>query len=554
MKAKAKRTHAKEKEVEQMDSNMSRTTLILAVFVVINIVAVAVIIQQNTEKISQSIVGQVTSISIRNPPEVTPGIIEGEKQFHVDLPSDPVLASTGFIHYKTNTYDLVYNAIIQDLPMVEVDDVTIWDKVEDEDPLGFFMVHIRSGSVAQYNVALDAFGEKYCSYLEGCKFVASGSTVEAAGSDSPILYFATDDDEDNENEWYEDDEYGNLNTSQSLPLMGFPGAFGSFDVTGAGVTVCIVDMGINSTHTTSEFTSVYNAKTNKYGLAAGVSTDKHGENMYDAIKAAAPGASYIVSYVGDLTPSKSKFIKGMVNGCYKNKKGTVSGANIPADIVISGVGFPHTSIINDSATVEKVLKKIKSIKKSVDKYERLKPSKKLNENPSSTKYNPKTRLFVFAAGQAFPYVSGTFVQGYFNRLGAIPGTLLVTATGDETNDNIIYTAYSGSTSCSKPLKSKEPLCDAACTNTAVSAPGFAITLGSGETVEGAFGTSMAAAHVAGAAALIKETNPTLLLAELLGIIKTTSVNNASSFGVDASCQGVGFVDTLAAVTAASTHP
>ncbi len=85
----------------------------------------------------------------------------------------------------------------------------------------------------------------------------------------------------------------------------------------------------------------------------------------------------------------------------------------------------------------------------------------------------------------------------------------------------------------------------------ITAPGvaiFAADIGSGNLGTSMSGTSMAAPHIAGVAALMKQAHPNWTNEEIKAAIMNTAVDLADEISSQVPLQGAGRVDTLAAVT------
>lgn len=575
---KSARKRKEKGEVENMATTEVNRTLVLAfaLFVVINILVVVAVLQTNNEVVFDGI-GKIVETAIREQPATTDvretpsssgeGTVTGKPDLHPIFFSGPIWDSF-MIHYVNTKAcaNQIKNAI-EDYPALSVDE-ELDDITNDEDYLGFWLVNVDTGlaNKTQVEKAITNIGAENADCLSSSLYPnGKGSTtvgpIQNVGVNGKTILFA-DDDEDPDDDFLEEDEYvAKYSLSQSIPLIGadiVQAGYGTFAANnGTGAKVCIVDAKINGlVHDDSHFIVEYGVKEKKFGyqyVVAAAGDDTHAEYLVQTIApknatglGVAPGVDLMIVSLSSLS-KKSDLIKGFVNGCVKNKMGP-NKSNLVFDVMVTGanIGEVGGTLYTTSAKVLKGKGNIKAVDKTFKKYSRSNYKKKENNNVSSSKYNPRTRPILVAAGQNF-----TTSEGVHNKLAALDSVIAVGAVAD--NSGIAYNPVFGTLSCSSdPLASNKSLCDSACSSLVdIAAPGFEIMVSSGDAISGGFGTSVAAAHAAGVVALmVAKPKPTpLTLTQITDNLKLSATNHATTFGQNPLCQGAGVINAPIAVGA-----
>jgi len=325
--------------------------------------------------------------------------------------------------------------------------------------------------------------------------------------------------------------------AESVPLINADDVWtGQTGATGAGVKVAVVDTGVDATHPALSRCSALSAvsKMKDCKVAGGYDVvnrdndpaDDHGHGTHVASIAAgegehpgvAPGATVYAYKVLDATGwgTEAQVIEGIERAVDPNRDGNTSDGADVINLSLGGRGTPDEPLANaaDNAALGGA-------------------------------------IVVTAAGNA---TSVYHERGNITSPGVAPNVITVGASWK--NDQIAFFTSRGPVEWDGRAIAKPDLVApgvdicAARSNSGTWAGGGVCDAKGGRVV--ASGTSMAAAHVAGVAALLQEAGPSLSPAQVKGIMKGTATPLA--IGESVLTQGAGRVDADAAIAQVDAPP
>ena len=310
-----------------------------------------------------------------------------------------------------------------------------------------------------------------------------------------------------ENVWFDEPVHTMLDSS--VPIIGADKIWQQLGNRGEGVTVCIIDTGIDSDH--PDFAGRIGLTKDFSGK--GSVEDGNGHGTHVASTVAGTGAASNGKYVG-VAPASSLIVAKVLSD---------SGGGRMSD-VMAGVEWA----VQNGADVLNL-----SLGSDGNSDGRDALSTMCNAAVDAGK------VVVVAAGNAGP---GANTVG---SPGAAEKPITVGASTDA--DGMANFSSRGPTADGRV---KPDISAPGTKIIAARATGTSMGQAVDDNYTSAQGTSMATPHVAGLCALILKANPKLTPAEVKGILRDTAIN----LNLDANIQGQGRVDALAAVTAAAAVP
>ncbi|RLT36576.1 MAG: hypothetical protein DWI57_14640 [Chloroflexi bacterium] len=307
-----------------------------------------------------------------------------------------------------------------------------------------------------------------------------------------------------ENVWFDEPVHTMMDVS--VPHMGANKVWQQLGNRGEGVTVCIIDTGIDSDH--PDFAGRIGVTKDFSGK--GSVEDGNGHGTHVASTVAGTGAASNGKYMG-VAPAASLMVAKVLSDTGGGRMSDVMAAVEWA--VQNGADVLNLSLGSDGNSDGK--------------------------DALSTMCNAAVdagKVVVVAAGNAGP---GANTVG---SPGAAEKPIAVGASTD--SDGIANFSSRGPTVDGRV---KPDISAPGTKIIAARATGTAMGTPLDDNYTSAQGTSMATPHVAGLCALILKANPRLTPAEVKRILRDTSIN----LNLDANSQGQGRVDALAAVTAAA---
>ncbi|MFH0970135.1 MAG: S8/S53 family peptidase [Candidatus Diapherotrites archaeon] len=368
-------------------------------------------------------------------------------------------------------------------------------------------------------------------------------------------------------DWNEPEEYGVYALSESIPLVGIDSALiNSLDVDSV---VCIIDSGLAShLYLPASLIGGYDAKSNKkYGegdFSKTNDTRGHGTAMagvvastHDIYMGAAPGSGLMIARLSKDNPSKKEVLRS-IKWCSGDNKLGVNKTRVRADVILIGVQFvekkedkPDYDLYNDETSALIGKRSIKSIDKTIKKY----TNKEYKKKESIT--NPATIPVIVPAGNTYP--SSQEELGV-TKLASLERVISVGAVYDADVSSKSFQDYLNSElyCTDSTTASKQVICLSACGNPLdYAAPGESImttTPGAGGVFEAnLYGTSLAAAHVAGIISLMKSVNPTLTVDEIRDFLTQSSTIPSGGDPDDLLCYGNGIPNATHAVLLATGY-
>lgn len=310
-----------------------------------------------------------------------------------------------------------------------------------------------------------------------------------------------------ENVWFDEPVHTMMDVS--VPHMGANKVWQQLGNRGEGVTVCIIDTGIDSDH--PDF--VGRIGLTKDFSGKGSVEDGHGHGTHVASTVAGTGAASNGKYMG-VAPAASIMVAKVLSDAGGGRMSDVMAGVEWA--VQSGADVLNLSLGSDGNSDGK--------------------------DALSTMVNAAVdagKVVVVAAGNAGP---GANTVG---SPGAAEKPITVGASTDA--DGMANFSSRGPTADGRV---KPDISAPGTKIIAARATGTSMGQAVDDNYTSAQGTSMATPHVAGLCALMLKANPRLTPAQVKGILRDTSIN----LNLDANIQGQGRVDALAAVTAAAAVP
>lgn len=310
-----------------------------------------------------------------------------------------------------------------------------------------------------------------------------------------------------ENVWFDEPVHTMMDVS--VPHMGADKVWQQLGNRGEGVTVCIIDTGIDSDH--PDFAGRIGLTKDFSGK--GSVEDGHGHGTHVASTVAGTGAASNGKYMG-VAPAASIMVAKVLSDAGGGRMSDVMAGVEWA--VQSGADVLNLSLGSDGNSDGK--------------------------DALSTMVNAAVdagKVVVVAAGNAGP---GANTVG---SPGAAEKPITVGASTDA--DGMANFSSRGPTADGRV---KPDISAPGTKIIAARATGTSMGQAVDDNYTSAQGTSMATPHVAGLCALMLKANPRLTPAQVKGILRDTSIN----LNLDANIQGQGRVDALAAVTAAAAVP